>query len=99
MQRVVNKAHTRWVAANLISGHLVHAGQQNHGTAGHHLNLSLYTLIRCSCQHNSAHRPWEEGKHRGLRVKGLNSSSQSGGDLFTQPSVFRLPAVEVVLLS
>ena len=26
MQHVVNKAHTRWVAANLISRHLVHAG-------------------------------------------------------------------------
>ena len=27
MQHLVNKAHTRWVAANLISGHLVHAVQ------------------------------------------------------------------------
>ena len=35
MQHVVNKAHTRWVAANLISGHLVHAGNHRHGTAGH----------------------------------------------------------------
>ena len=34
MQHVVNKAHTRWVAANLISGHLVHAGNHRHGTAG-----------------------------------------------------------------
>ena len=25
MQHMVNKAHTRWVAANLISGHLAHA--------------------------------------------------------------------------
>ena len=25
MQHMVNKAYTRWVAANLISGHLVHA--------------------------------------------------------------------------
>ena len=35
MQHVVNKALTRWVAANLISGHLVHAGNHRHGTAGH----------------------------------------------------------------
>ena len=26
MQHMVNKAHPRWVAANLISGHLAHAG-------------------------------------------------------------------------
>ena len=35
MQHMVNKAYTRWVAANLISGHLVHAGNHRHGTAGH----------------------------------------------------------------
>ena len=35
MQHMVNKAHTRRVAANLISGHLVHAGNHKHGTAGH----------------------------------------------------------------
>ena len=35
MQQVVNKAHTRWVAANLICAHLVHAGNHRHGTAGH----------------------------------------------------------------
>ena len=35
MQQVVNKAHTRWVVANLISGHLVHTGNHRHGTAGH----------------------------------------------------------------
>ena len=35
MQHVVNKAHTRWVAANLISGHLVHARNHRHGTARH----------------------------------------------------------------
>ena len=34
MQHMVNKAYTRWVAANLISGHLVHAGNHRHGTAG-----------------------------------------------------------------
>ena len=81
MQHVVNKAHTRWVAANLISGYLVHAGNQGHGTAGH--NLSWYTLIMSSCQHNSAHRPWEVRKQRGLRVKGLNFESQSAGKPFT----------------
>ena len=35
MQHMVNKAHTRWVAANLISGNLAHAGNHRHGTAGH----------------------------------------------------------------
>ena len=35
MQRMVNKAYTRWEAANLISGHLVHAGNHRHGTAVH----------------------------------------------------------------
>ena len=35
MQHMVNKAYTRWVAANLISGHLVHAGNHKRGTAGH----------------------------------------------------------------
>ena len=34
MQHMVNKAHTRWVAANLITGHLAHAGNHRHGTAG-----------------------------------------------------------------
>ena len=37
MQLVVNKAPTRWVAANQMSGHLVHAGNHRHGTAGHNL--------------------------------------------------------------
>ena len=35
MQHTVNKAHTRWVFANLISGHLAHASNHRHGTAGH----------------------------------------------------------------
>ena len=35
MQHMVNKAYTRWVAANVTSGHLVHAGNHTHGTAGH----------------------------------------------------------------
>ena len=34
MQHVVNKADSRWVAANLISGHLVHVGNHRHGTTG-----------------------------------------------------------------
>ena len=76
MQYMVNKAHTCWVAANLISGHLIHAGNQGHGTAGH-------TLSRPSYQHKSAHRPWEVRKQRGLRVKGLNCESHSEGNLFT----------------
>ena len=35
MQHMVNKAHTHWVAANLISGHLARAVNHSHGTAGH----------------------------------------------------------------
>ena len=35
MAHMVNKAYTRWVAANLISGHLVHTGNHRHGSAGH----------------------------------------------------------------
>ena len=35
MQHMVNKAHTRSVAANLISDHLADAGNHRHGTAGH----------------------------------------------------------------
>ena len=35
MQHMVNKAHTRWAAANLTSGHLAQAGNHRHGTAGH----------------------------------------------------------------
>ena len=40
MQHVVNKAHNRWVAANLISPHLVHTGNHRHGTARHNLGSS-----------------------------------------------------------
>ena len=40
MQHVVNKAATCWGAANLISGHLVHALYQRHGTAGHNQGRS-----------------------------------------------------------
>ena len=35
MHRMVNKAHAYWVAANLISGHLIHTANHKHGTAGH----------------------------------------------------------------
>ena len=35
MHHMVNKAHTCWAAANLISGHPVHAGNHKHETAGH----------------------------------------------------------------
>ena len=37
MQHLVKEAHTRWGAANLISGYLVHASNHRHGTAGHNL--------------------------------------------------------------
>ena len=50
MAHMVNKANTRWLAANLISGHLAHAGNHRHGTAGRSHGW-------CSAQ--SAHRPWE----------------------------------------
>ena len=39
MQHMVNKAHTPWVAANLISRHPAHAGNHKHGTAGHSQGL------------------------------------------------------------
>ena len=35
MQHLFNKARTRLVAANLISGNLGEAGGRRHGTAGH----------------------------------------------------------------
>ena len=35
MAHMVNNANTRWLAANLISGHLAHADNHRHGTAGH----------------------------------------------------------------
>ena len=35
MHHMVNKAETSWVAAKLIRGHLVHAGNHRHRTAGH----------------------------------------------------------------
>ena len=35
MQHMVNKAHTRWLDANLISGHLAYAGNHRQGAAGH----------------------------------------------------------------
>ena len=31
MAHMVNKANTRWLAANLISGHLAHSGNHRHG--------------------------------------------------------------------
>ena len=39
MQHMVNKAHTRWVLANLISRHLAHAVNHKTGTAGHSQGL------------------------------------------------------------
>ena len=35
MQHMGNKARTHWVGANLKSGHVTHAGNHRHGTAGH----------------------------------------------------------------
>ena len=40
MQHVANKAVTRWVAANLISGHLAHAGNHKHGSTRHNQGRS-----------------------------------------------------------
>ena len=40
MQHAVTKAHTRWVAANLISGRLVDAGNHRPRTAGHNQGTS-----------------------------------------------------------
>ena len=40
MQHVVKKALTRSLAAKLISGHLVHAGNHRLGTAGHNQGRS-----------------------------------------------------------
>ena len=40
MQHVVNKALTPWVAANRISGHLVHAVSHRHRTTGHNQGRS-----------------------------------------------------------
>ena len=40
MQHVVNKAHTRLAAANPISGHLPHAGNHRHRSAGHNQGSS-----------------------------------------------------------
>ena len=39
-QHVVNKAPTRWVAANLMSGHLAQPGNHRHGSAGLHQGRS-----------------------------------------------------------
>ena len=62
MQHMVNKAHPRWVAANLISGHLAHAGNHRHGTAGHRQG-------RCSApKQRSEQNQWpsaREGLSRG----------------------------------
>ena len=47
MQHMVNKAYTRWVAAILISGHLAHAGNHRHGSAGHRQGQKS---AHCTCQ-------------------------------------------------
>ena len=50
MQHMVNKAYTRWVAANLISGHMVHTGNHTQGTAGHRQGVVVtggLTVLSC----------------------------------------------------
>ena len=47
MQHMVNKAYTCWVAAILISGHLAHAGNHRHGSAGHRQGQKS---AHCTCQ-------------------------------------------------
>ena len=50
MQHMVDKAYTRWVAANVISGHLFHAGN-------HRANDSVPrgNCDNCSYTHTQAH--------------------------------------------
>ena len=45
MQHMVNKAYTRWVAANLISGQLVHAGNHRHGFAAGLVQYSTCNVL------------------------------------------------------
>ena len=40
--------------------------------------LSWYTLIRPTCQHMSAERPWEVRKQRGRRIKCLSELRRDG---------------------
>ena len=50
MQHVVNEAHTRWVAANLTSGHLVHAGTTDialQGTTRAGAGLRKQRMCKC----------------------------------------------------
>ena len=53
MQHMINKAYTRWVAANLISGHLVHAGNHRHGTAGHSQGQCSLSKSKKKCFSNA----------------------------------------------
>ena len=45
MAHMVNKANTCWLAANLISGHLAHAGNHRHGTAGHSHSWAVLRVL------------------------------------------------------
>ena len=48
MKHMVNKAYTRWVAANLISGHLVHAGNHRHPIGFESLfDQYFHSLLTC----------------------------------------------------
>ena len=50
MQHVVKKALTLWVAANLESGHVAHAGNHRHGIAGHNQGGAGFQKQRmCRC--------------------------------------------------
>ena len=66
MQHMVNKANTRWVAAILISGHLAHAGNHRHGSAGHRQGQcsAQYAVV---CVKTNGLRPGS-GRHGGLTV-------------------------------
>ena len=66
MQHMVNKAHTRWVAAILISGHLAHAGNHRHGSAGHRQGQCSAQLA-VVCEKTNGLRPGS-GCHGGLTV-------------------------------
>ena len=47
--------------------------------------MSWHTLSRPSCQHKSAHRPWEAREQWGLLVEGLNCGFQRDGICSRRP--------------
>ena len=76
MQHMVNKAYTRWVAAILISGHLAHAGNHRHGSAGHRQGQcsAQYAVV---CEKPNGLRPMS-GCHRGLTVLSCDAMRGNG---------------------